>query len=397
MKRHVGIFSMIVILLASCRAGAQATRPASRPARRIITLKHLLIDLETRRVTLDAEVCLRKGMLEFLLCKAGTKEHESILRTSATGADLHAALLSLGLRAGKPARWSGRGKEAVFLPPQGAGLKISLRYNDSAGKARRVDAGRWLASAAGRSVDPPAQWIFVGSDILPDNDYWADLDGGIVSVANFASAVIDVPFASSSSNKLLEFTANTPQVPPLETQVKVIFEPVDGARKADHARVLLQIDRLGQYRLDGGTIPLEGLREWAMAYIARHAEGMVVLRSSARALCWDVERARRELQLGGVTEFDEQRLPPAEDILPRTPAEARVALDEWSRKFAKPESFLVEPGEQAAATLRQIERELGRLEARKALWGEYATHLRQALGKYKAATQPSGAKANGGR
>ena len=37
------------------------------------------------------------------------------------------------------------------------------------------------------------------------------------------------------------------------------------------------------------------------------------------------------------------------------------------------------------------------LEARKALWGEYATHLRQALGKYKAATQPTDAKADGGR
>jgi len=396
MKRHVGIVSMILALAASCRAGA-AAQPASRPAGRTITLEHLRIDLGKRRITLDAEVCLRKGMLEFLLCKAGTKEHESILRTSATGANLHAALLSLGLTPGKPARWSGRGKGAIFLPPQGAGIRISLCYNDRAGKVRRIDAGDWLASAAGRSADAPKHWVFVGSDILPGNDYWADLDGGIISVANFASAVIDVPFSSSSSNKLLEFTADTPQIPPLGTQVRVILEPVDGAEKADHARALLQIDRLGRYSLDGRPIAPDGLRKWAMAYVARHAEGMVVLRSSPRALCWDVERARRELSLGGVREFEEQRLGPADGILPRTPDEARASLAEWSRKFSDPESLLVEPGEQAEATLRQIERELGKLDARKALWEEYATHLRQALGKYKAATQPSDSKADGGR
>src|SRR5436309_1994120 len=41
----------------------------------------VLPDKKTRRVLVAAEVCLREGPLEVFLCKKGTKEHESIVRT----------------------------------------------------------------------------------------------------------------------------------------------------------------------------------------------------------------------------------------------------------------------------------------------------------------------------
>ena len=46
-----------------------------------------------RRVIVTAEVCLREGPLEQLMCRNGTKEHEAILHTPVDAKEIHAVLL----------------------------------------------------------------------------------------------------------------------------------------------------------------------------------------------------------------------------------------------------------------------------------------------------------------
>ena len=119
---------MVLIALSSTALTA-ADQASTRPAAGIATFKHLQLDLKERRVMVDAEVCKRTGPLEFLICRTGTKEHESILRTNALPSHIHASFLALGLSPGMPARWSGQGDSATFLPPQGAGVKITLSWH----------------------------------------------------------------------------------------------------------------------------------------------------------------------------------------------------------------------------------------------------------------------------
>jgi len=389
-----------VLLLAIGAAGSARPAPAeggsakpagatTRPAGKTASIGLVRLDVARRRVSFDAEVCLREGVLEFFLCYGGTKAHESVLQTRAKPSHLHAALLLLGLTPGKPARWSGQHQGAQFLPPAGAGLKISLAWKDKQGKARQADVGDWLKGAGDRKIDPPKQWVFVGSDILPDGRYWADADGEVISLTNFASAVIDVPFKSSHANDLREFFADPAAIPPVGTKVRLVLTPVPDAEKARHARALLEIDRFGRMRIDNRPVTMEAVEAWATRFINRHEEGMVVIRSAGRSLIHDAAAAKLQLRLGGVREFDYQWLTPAGEILPRTPEAAKEAMKTWKHKFANPHDYIREPGGQARRELDRIALRLRELEARRKLIEQYAAELRKALEEYKPTTQPA--------
>ena len=60
---------------------------------------------KSRRVLLVAEVCLREGPLEVLLCKNGTKEHEAVVRTAVDARLIHAALIAAGAKPGSPVQF----------------------------------------------------------------------------------------------------------------------------------------------------------------------------------------------------------------------------------------------------------------------------------------------------
>ena len=401
MNRHASVVWGLIVLLglaapARRRAAAgpakAAPAPATKPAPGVLRFKHLRVDLAKRCVIMQAEVCRQSSMLEFLVCREGTKEYESILRTKAPGQQLHAALLALGLTPGKPARWSGSGETARFLPPQGPGIEIMLRWKDKKGKIHRASAGQWLISAGQKKVAMPKEWIFIGSEIMPDGRYWADVDGEIISVANFASAVLDVPFESSDKNAQLDFEANARVVPPVKTPVEIILSPKAGAEKSPHARVLLEIDRFGRFRVAGRGILATDLEKWAQRYVTKHPRGQVHIRAAGRALVADVARARDELRVGGVDEIEVTRLVPEGAILPRTAAQADQELTWWAWKFQNAKDLIRDPGEQAEATLKQIAQDIQRLQATQTMWQSYASRLRKAMNEYKKASKSQAAE-----
>jgi len=398
MKRYSAIWSVfVVVLIAASQSVAQAPGPTTQPTTQPAALKGLKLDVPARQVIISAEVCRQAGPLEFLVCKGGTKSHESILKTDALPSTVHAALLSLGLTAGKPARWTagGEGAEPRFMPPQGAAVSITMRWKDAAGKVCQANAADWLAGAGTRETPRVDRWIFVGSQILPDGRYWADIEGELISVANFASSVLDVPFESTDKNALLEFVANDKQVPPVGTPVEVVIAPLPGAPQAADARALLEVDCFGRYVLDGQPIQPEQLSDWARRYIARHARGQVVVRVDARALAFDIAQARQALAAGGVQDIEVRHLPPAGELLPRTTRQARRSLDWWAKRFANAEELISDPGQDARAALEQIRLQLRRLEAAGELWADYAGQLRAQLRAYEASTQPAQPETNG--
>lgn len=396
MRRHVLVVAALAAvggLIAALPAAGQdegagmpatAMAPAVRPA----GLPHLRVDAAARRIEMDAEVVLREGPLEFVVCTRGTKEHESILATPARPSHLHAALLMLDLTPGKPAHWaeSPEGKP-VFVPPAGARLKLAFRYRDAEGTAVTAPANQWLLSMQTRKGVEPMEWVFVGSELLDDGRYMADATGEVVSVSNFVGSVIDVPFESSDKNVLLEFAANAEAIPPVGTAVTVVIEPVAGQQEV--ARAVFEIDRFGRYRLDGRPITVEQISEWARQFKARHARPYVVVQASARALVFDVERLKALLAQQRIADVQVSSKPIAGEILPRTPEQMGEAIDWWARQFADYRELIQEPGRQAEVVLRQIEyrrEELGDLVN---LWTDYERKLRELLGAYRAATQPA--------
>lgn len=378
----------------------------------------LELDLDARKITMQAKVCLTKGPLEFLLCKSGTKDYESMMSTRAKPSDLHVCLLLLGLTPGKPAKyfpaeddWPG-----VEIPPRGAELAITLNWKDKDGKERQAPTSAWIVNGAqknymerplaSRAIDwlkagfggrkfsfqkSPDKWIFIGSSILSGGGYLADENGEIVSVSNFASSVIDVPFESSDKNAMRLFEANTDAMPPSGTDVRITITPLAGAEKAAHARAILEIDRNGRMMMDGKPVTQADLPIWAGKFVDRHDKGQVIIRIDSRAPARFITVAEDNLRFGGVREFQHEYLAPPLDLLPQTTGQLKQAMDDWKEKFANPRDFMKEPSFDAGIVLEQIDAEIKELERVKALWLEYKGQLHKGVEQYRPTTQPGGA------
>jgi hypothetical protein len=180
--------------------------------------RSLWLDPKAKRVILQARVVLREGMLEHLMCLKGTKEHEAILATDAVARQIHAALLAIGAEPCHPVRFLPK-----FEPPKGSAIGIELTWWQD-GKLKRSDAREWVRDE--RAKAPLAiDWVFAGSELYDDpltkKTLYAADDGDVITVANFGSAILDLPIASSASDADRVFVTNTEKIPPLGTEVFV--------------------------------------------------------------------------------------------------------------------------------------------------------------------------------
>jgi hypothetical protein len=174
-------------------------------------------------------VVLREGILEHLMCVKGTKEHEAILATDAPPRLIHAALLLTGAEVGHPVQF-----QPKFAPPAGTPIAIELRWQQD-GKLQKSDARQWVWDE--KTKKPLAiDWVFAGS-ILDEDPitkkprYGAD-DGDLFTVANFGTAILDLPMASSANDADRTFSARTEKIPPLGTEVFVVLSPREEPRSA---------------------------------------------------------------------------------------------------------------------------------------------------------------------
>src|SRR5438132_33456 len=87
----------------------------------------LAIQGDKREVVVQAEVCLREGMLEHLMCRKRTKEHEAILAADVDARDIHKALILAKATPGSTVKYK---EDGTVIPPTGTKIKITLRYKD---------------------------------------------------------------------------------------------------------------------------------------------------------------------------------------------------------------------------------------------------------------------------
>lgn len=188
--------------------------------------KNITLEIQgkKKRVLVESEVCLREGILEQLLTRMRTKEHESILAADIDVRELHLALTLAGADAGKTVQFRPK-----LLAPTGTPVKVFLAYKQD-GKEKRVPAQEWIRNIKTKK-DFHTDWVFAGSVFIPDpldktkKPYYGANDGNVITVVNFESACLDVPFLSTKENDDLFFEAHTARIPPLKTPVTVILEP----------------------------------------------------------------------------------------------------------------------------------------------------------------------------
>jgi hypothetical protein len=270
-------------------AAADAKPAAETPPTPLNPQQTVFLDRAGKRIILKAEVVLRGGLLEMLLCKKQTKEHESILSLDSEAYVIHAGLLTLGAEAGAPVQYT-----PEFKAPTGQQIEVRLRWKDAEGKEQTARAQDWVRTVTARYYASPleklpegftlptetelrydsmnkellwfgpmteeqrdtflalstneqyqqgirkffdesqtrymtADFVFAGSAfwVEPDGSkYYQAEAGNIICVANFGDALLDVSVPSSSSNEGLLFEPSTERIPPLGTIVEVDLLPV---------------------------------------------------------------------------------------------------------------------------------------------------------------------------
>jgi hypothetical protein len=214
----------------------EKSRPAEAPAAQALQPgpdwkplgRALWFDPARKELIIGARVVLRQGPLEHLVCLKGTKEHEAILATEAQPRQIHAGLLLTGAEPGHPVRFLPK-----FEPPTGTAIAIELTWK-SGDQTKRADARRWLKDE--KNQKPLAEnWVFAGSELFTDpitkkTVYAAD-EGDVITVANFGSAILDLPIASSASDADRVFSADPEHVPPLGTEVFLNLRPKNAPEK----------------------------------------------------------------------------------------------------------------------------------------------------------------------
>jgi len=209
------------------KAKPPATAAAPAAAKKVEVGKNVFLEIQggTRRVVINAYVCLRQGQLEQLMCRRQTKEHEAILAADMDALMIHKALLVTGAEAGSPVKF-----QPKFEAPRGTSIKVTLQY-ERAGKAITVPARKWVRDGKTRK-ELAHDWVFAGSILLPDPldktqpPFYAANSGDVICVSNFDTALLDLPINSPKDWAERAFEANTEAIPPLETPVRVILEPV---------------------------------------------------------------------------------------------------------------------------------------------------------------------------
>jgi hypothetical protein len=194
------------------------------PSSGIVPLgSHMRLDKPNGLVIIEAEVALKAGMLEMLLCPRKSKEHESILTADVKPRDVHFALLLAGASPGRPVQFD------PPKPPSGQRIKVWLEREEN-GRTTLIDAREWI-QREGSNQAMTADFVFVGSAFIrspgTDRTFYVGDEGYLICVANFPGAVIDVALRSTASDAETKmFVPFTERIPERETKVRLVLEPV---------------------------------------------------------------------------------------------------------------------------------------------------------------------------
>ena len=155
----------------------------------------------------------------------GKKAHETIVNfdESIKPSDVHKALVSLGLTAGKPVKGAGEA--------QGPAVNLYLLIPDSTGLDRKITLDRAMVdSKNGKPFPKNVGWRFTGSVMIQldpnkaDKSYGADNSGTLMSIFPVTDEVVlqtDLPIKNEGIMKL---EVNTKVLPKEGTPVKLVIE-----------------------------------------------------------------------------------------------------------------------------------------------------------------------------
>jgi len=200
-----------------------------------IKLPGVTVNRETLEVRIEATVCLDSGILEFVVCKPDTFEHEAIFTTTAKPELVHAALLLGGLKptpqlVGLTDLWWQKA-----MKQEASRVKIEVEW-EAEGAKKRVKLSSMIKSrevaedGAVATVEAEDAWVFAGSFLQAHQEtgerfYAANFSGILVGIWPDPSTVIQYGIASGNpyEGKGFGMEINEETVPKVGTKVNLVF------------------------------------------------------------------------------------------------------------------------------------------------------------------------------
>lgn len=196
----------------------------------------MYFDAARRAVSFGATVPIDPGSkatpivyLEVLACVPDTKEHETLVVTTAKASHIHAALLLAGFEAGKPGAYDWTGPELKTIPPTGSPLNVRFIVTRD-GVESVEDPATWVKSLRTekslRDTSAKAGFVFGGS--LEGNRagrvvYDADFSGTLIGLTTFGTETIawSEMYNHDAGVEDPQWVADEAVVPPPGTAVRV--------------------------------------------------------------------------------------------------------------------------------------------------------------------------------
>lgn len=192
----------------------------------------LKVDKEQGTVAIPCKIAQRKlpnlpeiYPIEVIAClpaPKGQKAHETIVTFEVAPTEVHKALESLGLKAGKPARGEGTAAE-------GPELKIFLDL-PTEGEPKRTPIEKCVVDRKTGKTLPPLKWHFTGS-VLKQPDptkeekaYGADLTGTLIAVFPVTDETVLQSSLTMKEEPLIKLDTNKKILPAEGTAVTLIIQ-----------------------------------------------------------------------------------------------------------------------------------------------------------------------------
>ncbi|GJM24894.1 MAG: hypothetical protein DHS20C16_13090 [Phycisphaerae bacterium] len=196
--------------------------PVTPAGKRVEYAKDVLIDWSALQVEVTARVAQTDLPIELLLCGEGTKEHESILVTSAQPKKIYEALGLIGATAGTPVSFDPATKKQTAASGQPLDIEIAYEVD---GKKTSKKAHEWMVDSKNKKPIGPLNWVFCGSR-KDGEKFAADADGTIACVVDFSTSLIGLAESHSASDSELWVLADKNRVPKVGTMCTVVIRPV---------------------------------------------------------------------------------------------------------------------------------------------------------------------------
>jgi hypothetical protein len=221
------VVSFAALAWVAAAFGTRFTSADDKPVEVAVT-----VDKEKKSVTIACKIAPRKlpnltevypiEVIATLPSPEGKKAHETVVTFSAKPSEIHAALVGLGLKPGKPAL----GEDTAAAGPE---VKISLEVPGPDGKPRLLPIEKTLVDRKTGKPLPALKWIFTGSVMKEapgktEKIYAADTTGTLIAIFPVTDETVIQTNLTMKEEPLLKLETNTKLLPAEDLPAKLVIE-----------------------------------------------------------------------------------------------------------------------------------------------------------------------------